>query len=137
MGSFRAASDVLHMSPQLVGKHVQALEEHLGMQLLHRTTRRQSLTDFGRLYLERERAILEEVANAEGMAAEALAKPSGLLRLNAPVSFGIHTLTRHLSDFMRQHSEIRVDLSQKHYRSTFRTKKVFKAGLLSAPSCGR
>jgi len=66
VGSFAAAADALGLSPQLVGKHVQSLEQHLGVRLLNRTTRKQSLTDFGQAYLARARVILEEV---EGRAA--------------------------------------------------------------------
>ena len=44
VGSFAAAADALGLSPQLVGKHVQSLEQHLGVRLLNRTTRKQSLT---------------------------------------------------------------------------------------------
>ncbi|UUS14204.1 LysR family transcriptional regulator [Stenotrophomonas sp. CD2] len=50
VGSFAAAADALDLSPQLVGKHVQSLELHLGVRLLNRTTRKQSLTDFGQAY---------------------------------------------------------------------------------------
>ncbi|WP_428929430.1 LysR family transcriptional regulator [Marinibacterium sp. SX1] len=110
-GSFSAAGDVLDMSPQLVGKHVQRLEEHLGVKLLHRTTRRQSLTGFGAAYCERARVILADIAAAETLAAEARAAPTGRLRVNAPVSFGIHTLSPKLAHFMRQCPEVTVDLS--------------------------
>ena len=47
LGSFSAAAAALHMSPQLVGKHVRMLEQQLGVQLLQRTTRRQHLTETG------------------------------------------------------------------------------------------
>lgn len=50
LGSFSAAAEVLQMSSQLVGKHVQGIEQRLGVRLLNRTTRRQSLTDFGRAF---------------------------------------------------------------------------------------
>ena len=68
VGSFAAAADALDLSPQLVGKHVQSLEQHLGVRLLNRTTRKQSLTDFGQAYLARARVILEEVEGAEQLA---------------------------------------------------------------------
>ena len=53
LGSFSAAADDLNLSSQLVGKQVRALEQHLGVRLLNRTTRKQSLTDFGRTFFER------------------------------------------------------------------------------------
>ena len=80
LGSFSAAAEVLQISSQLVGKHVHQLEQRLGMRLLNRTTRRQSLTDFGRSFYERAKIILAEVEHAENLAAEAQALPSGRLR---------------------------------------------------------
>jgi len=53
LGSFAAAAEVLEMSGPMVGKHVRFLEERLGVRLIHRTTRRQSLTEFGQAYYER------------------------------------------------------------------------------------
>ena len=58
LGSFSAAGDALQMSSQLVGKHVQHIEHRLGVRLLNRTTRRQSLTEFGRSFYERAKFIL-------------------------------------------------------------------------------
>jgi DNA-binding transcriptional LysR family regulator len=58
-GSMSAASGKLGMSPAMVGQHVAALEERFGTRLLNRTTRRQSLTDFGASYVEQCRDILE------------------------------------------------------------------------------
>ena len=57
LGSFTAAGEAMQMSSQLVGKHVQGIEQRLGVRLLNRTTRRQSLTDFGRTFYERARNI--------------------------------------------------------------------------------
>ncbi|MFM2346690.1 MAG: hypothetical protein RL654_1443 [Pseudomonadota bacterium] len=111
LGSFRAAADALGLSAQGVGKHVQALEQHLGMPLLVRTTRRQSLTDFGHDYLERARLILAELADAEQLAAQRRGVPSGRLRINAPVSFGVHALSPRLPEYMRTHPQVAVELT--------------------------
>ncbi|PRY85035.1 LysR family transcriptional regulator [Donghicola tyrosinivorans] len=73
MRSFTAAADSLGLSSQQVGKQIRNLEQHLGVKLLHRTTRRQSLTDFGRSFYE------QVTINA---------RPRGKLRVNAPVSWG-------------------------------------------------
>lgn len=81
LGSFSAAADALEMSPQLVGRHVQDIEQRLGVQLLHRTTRRQSLTDFGRTFYERSKIVLAEVEAAESLAAETRVLPTGKLRI--------------------------------------------------------
>ncbi len=111
LGSFSAAADALLMSPQLVGKQVQRLEQHLGVQLLLRTTRRQSLTDFGRTFYDRAKIILAEVEAAEGLAAETQAAPTGRLRINAPVSFGMNTLAPALPDYMKAHPQVAVELT--------------------------
>lgn len=109
-GSFAAAAEDLGMSPQMVAKHVAALEQHLGTRLLNRTTRRQSLTEFGRLYLERCQAILAEVEAADMLAQTAQAEPRGRLRLNAPVTFGRYGLMPLVTDFLRTFPGIEVDL---------------------------
>jgi len=66
-GSFAAAAEALGLSAPMVGKHVRFLEERLGMQLINRTTRRQSLTDFGRAYYERCRIVLAEAKAADAL----------------------------------------------------------------------
>jgi DNA-binding transcriptional LysR family regulator len=111
LGSFSAAADAFRMSPQLVGKHVQMLEQHLGVRLLNRTTRRQHLTEIGANYYEKVKVILAEVESAEGLAAESKARPSGRLRINAPVSFGIHALMPRLTEYMATYPEVQVEVS--------------------------
>ncbi|MHC8285659.1 LysR family transcriptional regulator [Pseudomonas sp. XS1P51] len=111
MGSFSAAGDALQMSAQLIGKHVHHLEQHLGVRLLNRTTRRQSLTDFGREFYERSKSILAEVETAENMAAETQASPNGRLRINAPVSFGMQSLAPRLPEFMQANPMVSVELT--------------------------
>jgi DNA-binding transcriptional LysR family regulator len=111
LGSFSAAAEAFRMSPQLVGKHVHILEQHLGVRLLNRTTRRQHLTEIGANYYEKAKLILAEVEAAEGLAAASKARPSGRLRINAPVSFGIHTLMPRLSEYMAAYPEVQVEVS--------------------------
>ena len=110
LGSFSAAAEALSMSPQLVGKHVHMLEQHLNVRLLNRTTRRQSLTDFGRTFYERARNILAEVEAAEHLAAETRTAPRGHLRVNAPVTFGVHALAPRLPDYLNAFPEISIEL---------------------------
>lgn len=139
-GSFSAAADAMQMSSQLVGKHVQKLEQHLGVQLLHRSTRRQSLTDFGRVFYERAKIILAEVETAESMAAETRAVPAGRLRVNAPVSFGMRTLSPLLPIFMKLYPEVSVeltlanravDLIDEGYDAVFRVGELSDSGLIA------
>ncbi|WP_338759041.1 LysR family transcriptional regulator [Massilia sp. METH4] len=110
-GSFAAAANTLGISAQLVGKQVQGLERHLDVRLLNRTTRRQSLTDFGKAFYERARIILSELEETERMAAEAHGKPSGRLRVNAPVTFGARLLAPALPDYLRAHPQVSVELT--------------------------
>jgi DNA-binding transcriptional LysR family regulator len=142
LGSFSAAADALQMSPQLVGKHVQVLEQRLGVRLLHRTTRRQSLTDFGHTFYERAKLILAEVDTAESLAAETRAVPSGRLRINAPVSFGMHTLAPRLPDYMKAFPQVAVeltlanravDLVDEGYDAVFRVGELPDSGLIARP----
>jgi DNA-binding transcriptional LysR family regulator len=111
LGSFSAAADVFWMSPQLVGKHVRTLEQHLGVLLLNRTTRRQHLTEIGASYYAKVKIILAEVEAAEGLVADSRAKPSGLLRVNAPVTFGIHALMPRLAEYMAAYPEVQVEVA--------------------------
>ncbi|KAA0943518.1 LysR family transcriptional regulator [Pseudomonas sp. ANT_H14] len=111
LGSFSAAADDLNLSPQLVGKQVKALEQHLGVRLLTRTTRKQSLTDFGQQFYERAKVILAEVEEAEGLAAETRAVPSGRLRINASVAFGERTLAPRLLEYMAKYPGVSVNLT--------------------------
>jgi DNA-binding transcriptional LysR family regulator len=109
--SFSAAGKALGVSSQLVGKYVQALEQQLGVCLLNRTTRRQHLTDIGKTFYERVKIILAEVEAAEALAAETRVTPRGRLRINAPVSFGIHVLSPRLPEYLRAYPEVSIDLS--------------------------
>lgn len=110
-GSFSAAGDALRMSSQLVGKHVQTLEQHLGVRLIQRTTRRQHLTEAGTAFYERVKIILAEVEAAEGVAAISGATPRGRLRINAPVTFGVHALAPRLSDYLRTYPDVTIDMA--------------------------
>ena len=110
-GSFSAAAEALSTSSQVVGRHVRQLEDHLGVKLINRTTRRQSLTDTGRSFYERVQHILAEVEGAEALAAQSRAVPRGRLRVNAPVTFGAYELARVLPDYMRANPEVDVELN--------------------------
>lgn len=141
-GSFSAAGEALQMSAQLIGKHVQHLEQRLGVRLLNRTTRRQSLTDFGRTFYERAKNILAEVETAENLAAETQASPSGRLRVNAPVSFGMQSLAPRLPEFMQANPMISVeltlanravDLIDEGFDVVFRVGQLSDSGLIARP----
>ncbi|HEY9102344.1 LysR family transcriptional regulator [Chitinimonas sp.] len=110
-GSFTAAAAASGVSPTMVAKHVRTIEQRLDARLLHRTTRRQQLTEVGRLYYERCKLVLAEVALAEGSASELRASPRGLVRMVAPVSFGSQSLVPALADYMARFPEVSVELT--------------------------
>jgi DNA-binding transcriptional LysR family regulator len=111
LGSFAAAAQELSMSPQMVAKHVGYLEARLGTRLLNRTTRRQSLTEIGRTYYERCKAVLAEADWADAAGDGAIGTPRGRLRINAPVSFGSHTLMPLVTRYLQQYPEVEIDLT--------------------------
>jgi DNA-binding transcriptional LysR family regulator len=110
-GSFTAAATVSGVSATMVAKHIRTIEQRLAARLLHRTTRRQQLTDVGRLYYERCKNVLCEVELAEGSASELHATPRGVVRLVAPVSFGSQSLVPVLSEYLRRYPEVNVELT--------------------------
>ncbi|MBB2202588.1 LysR family transcriptional regulator [Gluconacetobacter tumulisoli] len=109
-GSFAGAARTLSLSQTMVTKHVAALEARLGVPLLHRSTRRLSLTDAGRLFLDGCQRLLSELEEMEhGVAAERH-EPRGRLRLNAPVSFAIRHVAPLLPEFSRRYPLVSVEL---------------------------
>ncbi len=110
-GSFVKAADRLHISKTATSRLVQDVEARLGVRLLHRTTRRLSLTEAGRDYFTRGKQVLADLEEAEGMVSLAADKAAGLLRVNAPVSFGIQHLAPLWGAFMASHAEIEVDVT--------------------------
>jgi DNA-binding transcriptional LysR family regulator len=87
-GSFAEAGRQLRLSRSAISKYVAELEQSLGVQLLNRTTRHASPNESGQIYFERALTILSEIDAADEAVAQAQSSPSGLLRINAPMSFG-------------------------------------------------
>jgi len=110
-GSFAAAAKDMNLSPAMVAKHVQSLEARLNARLLHRTTRRQSLTEVGRVYFERCKTLLDQFEAAEQSANELQAAPRGTLRVTAPVVAGTHLLVPVIAQFLAAFPEVRVELA--------------------------
>jgi DNA-binding transcriptional LysR family regulator len=110
-GGFAAAARELSLSRSAVSKYVQDLERELGVQLLRRTTRVVSPTEVGRAYYERAKIILADVAEAEEAVSQLHSQPRGLLRVNAPMSFGTLHLGHAIADFMRANTEVTVHLA--------------------------
>jgi DNA-binding transcriptional LysR family regulator len=110
LGSLSAAAKRFGLSAPMVGKHLQHLEQRLGARLLTRTTRRQSLTEVGRHYVERCKEILAEVRAAEAGAEALQASPRGRLRVAAPVAFGAMRMAPALADYLAANPEVSVEL---------------------------
>jgi LysR family transcriptional regulator for bpeEF and oprC len=109
-GSFGKAADELDISRAAASGHVAALEKHLGVRLLNRTTRRVSLTAEGADYLRRCRRILDEIQDAEETLRGARSRPQGLLRVDVPVAFGRYLLLPALPEFTRRYPAIDLDI---------------------------
>ncbi|EGO8361399.1 LysR family transcriptional regulator [Escherichia coli] len=141
-GSFTAAADLSDVSTTMVAKHIQAIEQRLGARLLHRTTRRQQLTEVGKLYYERCSRVLSEFALAEYSAMELQSSPKGLVQMVAPVSFGCQFLVPVLSSYMAQNPEVKImltldnkipDLTDGHYELGIHVGEVDKPNMVARP----
>jgi len=109
-GSMSGAGKRLGVTGALIGQRIAALEERLDTRLLNRSTRHQSLTEFGRSYYQQSLDILEMVALSEGQAAAQQTTPQGRLRVTAPVSFGNEALIPALPDYVTQAPDVKLDI---------------------------
>lgn len=109
-GSFATAGRDLRLSRSAVSKHVRELEEELGVQLLNRTTRSASPTENGQTYYRHCLTILAELEEADLAVSRLQAEPRGILRVNAPMSFGTLHLSRAIVDFMARNPELKIEL---------------------------
>ncbi len=109
-GSLTAAADAMERSQPAIVRSLAALESHLGIRLLQRTTRRMSLTPEGQDYLMRCRQILADVEEAERTAAQGGTEPRGAVRLTGPVEFGRLHLVPAISTFLEHYPEVQADL---------------------------
>jgi DNA-binding transcriptional LysR family regulator len=109
-GSMTAAAQRCSMSTTMVGNHLRALEQRLGVSLLKRSTRRQSLTEFGSAYYQRCLEVLGLVADSDRMAEHAHGVPSGLLRITAPPAFGVECLAPAMSGFVQRFPSVKLDV---------------------------
>lgn len=110
-GSFTAAAEQLQLSKSVISKYVTRLEEQLGVRLLHRTTRRLSLTEAGQILYQRSQRGLEEIEAAEMEVSQLQQAPRGRLRLNCPMSFGILHIASALGEFRAEYPDVSIDMN--------------------------
>lgn len=109
-GTFTSAADRLGMSPQLASKYVSQLEQHLGVRLLNRTTRKLHLTEAGTRYHQHAQQVVDEIDDMENQLGDLQTQARGLLRISAPVSFATRHMAQLLSDFQTAHPDVGIDL---------------------------
>jgi DNA-binding transcriptional LysR family regulator len=109
-GSFVGAADATGLSKAAVSRHVAELEQRLGTRLLQRTTRRLSLTDDGQLFFARAKDMLAAIDEAESEISSRSGEPSGRLRINAPLSFGVMHLAPLWPRFAQLYPKVSLDI---------------------------
>src|SRR6202047_2307631 len=108
--SFAGAARAMGVSVATVSRAVTRLEERLGGGLFNRNSRRVAVTDYGRTLAERASKIYAEAEEAEDFAREGASRPRGLVKLAAPLSFGVRWVAPMLPEFFRRYPDIAVDL---------------------------
>ncbi len=116
-GSFIAVANHLQVARSVVTRQIAALETHLGIKLITRSTRRLTLTEAGSAYLEKCRVILNMVDAAESGLAEENTVPRGRIRLGLPLSFGLHGLMPVLLNFAQAQPHVELILNLSDQRS--------------------
>jgi DNA-binding transcriptional LysR family regulator len=109
-GGFSAASRTLGVSKSAVSKRINQLESHLGVLLLHRTTRKLSLTEAGERYYEHAAQALSAAGKAEDAVTELQGEPQGKLKISSPMSFGRLHVAPLIPKFMQRYPKLQIDL---------------------------
>lgn len=108
--SFVGAAKKLGMTSPGVSKQISNLEDYLGVRLLNRTTRQVSLTEAGAIYNEKARKALEDLAEVEQQIQELKACPTGVLKINAPMSFGKSFLAKPIAEFAKKYPQVKMEV---------------------------
>lgn len=110
-GSFARAAQALGLSRAMVTKHIRQLEDNLGARLLNRTSRQLSLTEVGTAYRERCVQILADVEEANSAATQMSSRPTGVLRVTAPPSFGTFHLAPAVAAYIAAYPQVEVAMT--------------------------
>jgi DNA-binding transcriptional LysR family regulator len=110
-GSFLGASTVLSVTPVMIGRRISQLENRLGGELFHRTTRKLTLTRQGEVYLEHCRKILGRLEMVERLVTDSRHYATGHLIVSAPAAFGRRHIAPHLHEFMSVNPDVKVSLN--------------------------
>lgn len=108
--SFTAAAKRLNVSVAHVSRQVNQLEDRLGSKLIHRTTRKLRLTEVGEVYYQHARKVLDELQDAERAVMEIEGKPTGKLRITAPVYYGEYFIAPLVNDFLLLYPQLDLEL---------------------------
>jgi len=109
-GSISGAADRLDVAKSAVSRRLKELEEHLGVELFHRTTRKMNLTDTGRAFYHQSVRILDDVLEAELATSQAHGTLKGSLKIALPSTFGLMHMGPAINEFLREHPQIEFDL---------------------------
>jgi DNA-binding transcriptional LysR family regulator len=109
-GGISAAADRLGVAKSAVSRRLKELEEHLGVELFHRTTRQMNLTDTGRAFYHQAVRILDDVLEAEIATSQAHGTLKGSLKIALPSSFGLMHIGPAINDFLKEHPQVEFDL---------------------------
>ncbi|UTZ43728.1 LysR family transcriptional regulator [Vibrio campbellii] len=109
--SFTGAANKLKTSVAQISRRVSALEERLAVKLLHRTTRKVSLTEAGQLYYQQCKHLVEGLELAELAVTQMQAEPKGVLKVTAPVTYGEVNLAPLLHQFIEKYPQVNLDLN--------------------------
>lgn len=109
-GGISAAADRMGIAKSVVSRRLKELEEHLGVELFHRTTRQMNLTDTGRAFYQQSVRILEDILEAEHATSQFHGTIKGSLKIAVPLSFGLMHLGPAINEFLQTHPDIAFDL---------------------------
>lgn len=110
LNSFAEAGRRLGLSPAAISKNIAELEAHVGVRLINRTTRRMSLTEEGRLYLEHVTRGLDALADADQALSPIKMEPSGTLKVSAPMTVTLTRLSAAIPAFLARFPDLKLDL---------------------------